>query len=60
MLRELTIGELDAVVGGMNNNGQGQFLQDQPKYGGPDRDNGRGFAAMALYGGIAVAIIASL
>lgn len=28
--------ELDAVVGGMMNNGQGQFLQTQPKYGGPN------------------------
>lgn len=30
--------ELDAVVGGMMNNGQGQFLQSQPKYGGPADD----------------------
>jgi hypothetical protein len=30
--------ELDAVAGGMMNNGQGQFLQTQPKNGGPAND----------------------
>jgi hypothetical protein len=30
--------ELDWVPGGMANNGQGQFLQTQPKYGGPAND----------------------
>lgn len=29
---------LDAVAGGTTNNGQGQFLQTQPKYGGPAND----------------------
>ncbi len=34
----LSIDELGAVAGGMVNNGQGQFLQTQPKNGGPAND----------------------
>jgi hypothetical protein len=53
MLRELKIDELNAVAGGMMNNGQGQFLQTQPKNGGPpDRPNDSGLAGGLLVGAI--------
>ena len=32
--------DLDAIVGGMTNNGQGQFLQTQAKNGGPANNGG--------------------
>lgn len=38
--RELSVIEIDAVSGGMMNNGQGDSLQTQPKNGGPpDNDH---------------------
>ncbi|WP_298875609.1 hypothetical protein [uncultured Bradyrhizobium sp.] len=39
-IRLLSNEDLDAVVGGMMNNGQGQFLQTQPKNGGPANNRG--------------------
>jgi hypothetical protein len=49
--------ELDAVAGGMTNNGQGQFLQTQPKNGGPpDRSDNSGLAGGILVGGILFAL----
>ncbi|MEO6381916.1 MAG: hypothetical protein ABIO35_07945 [Nitrobacter sp.] len=51
--RELSAFEIDTVSGGMMNNGQGDTLQTQPKYGGPpDRSSDSGLAGGILVGAI--------
>jgi hypothetical protein len=55
--RELSALEIDAVSGGMMNNGQGDTLQTQPKNGGPpDRSNNSGLAGAILIGGILITL----
>lgn len=51
--------ELDAVVGGMMNNGQGQFLQTPKNTGGTSSDPG-GSVRDLVFGAIAFTIFASL